>query len=173
MELLNVEIVTNHLRLKPISMNYKEDIFREFTQEIATYMYPRSAQDISETESFINDSVVGLKTRENLQLVILKKDSQEFLGCAGLHNINRKTPEIGIWLKQSAHGNGYGLETVIALKEWAEQNLDYEYILYPVDRANIPSRRIPLLLGGQIAREFDSTSLSGRVLHLVEYKIVG
>ena len=116
MELLNVEIVTNRLSLKPISMNYKEDIFLEFTEEIATYMYPRSAKDSSETESFINDSVVGLKNRENLQLVILKKDSQEFLGCAGLHNINRKVPEIGIWLKQSAHGNGYGLETVIALK---------------------------------------------------------
>lgn len=104
MELLNVEIVTNRLSLKPISMNYKEDIFLEFTEEIATYMYPRSAKDISETESFISDSVVGLKNRDNLQLVILKKDSQEFLGCAGLHNIDRKAPEIGIWLKKSAQG---------------------------------------------------------------------
>ena len=67
-------------------------------------MYPRSAKDISENESFISDSVVGLKNRDNLQLVILKKDSQEFLGCAGLHNINRKAPEIGIWLKKSAQG---------------------------------------------------------------------
>lgn len=169
--LLNLEIITSRLLLKPISIIYKEEIFREFTEKITTYMCPRPPQEISETESFINDSIAKMKNEKHLGFVILKKDTKEFLGCTGIHNINHKTPELGIWLKKTAHGNSYGLETITALKEWAEENLDYEYLIYPVDKENIPSRKIPEKLGGEIAREYDKINLSGRVLHLVEYRI--
>jgi len=171
MELSLVEIFTNRLVLLPISQKYKEEIFREFTKEITTYMYPRPPQDIVETEEFINDSLGEIQTGNHLVLVILKKDSQEFLGCTGIHDIHSKHPELGIWLKKSAQGKGYGLEAITALKRWADENLDYEYLIYDVDKANSPSRRIPEKLGGQITREYDKTNLSGRVLYILEYKI--
>ena len=171
MELSLVEIFTNRLVLLPISQKYKEEIFREFTKEITTYMYPRPLQDIVETEEFINDSLGEIQTGNHLVLVILKKDSQEFLGCTGIHDIHSKHPELGIWLKKSAQGKGYGLEAITVLKRWADENLDYEYLIYDVDKANIPSRRIPEKLGGQITREYDKTNLSGRVLYILEYKI--
>jgi [ribosomal protein S5]-alanine N-acetyltransferase len=172
MKLLQIEISTNRLLLKPIDMQYKAEIFREFTKEIACYMFPRPANDIFETESFINESIIGLTQGSNLQLVIIKKDTQEFLGCTGIHNVNTKTPELGIWLKKSAHGNCYGLETIRALKDWAEEKLDYDYLIYPVDRDNYPSRRIPEGLGGVIVKEYDKKSLSGNILHLVQYKLI-
>jgi [ribosomal protein S5]-alanine N-acetyltransferase len=171
MKLFLLEIFTNRLLLQPVSMKYKENIFREFTEEITTYMHPRPPQSISETELFINESLLKIQNGDELILVILKKDSQEFLGCSGIHEINTKYPEVGIWLKKSAHGSGYGIEAIAALKDWAQSNLDYEYLLYPVDRANIASRRIPERLGGQIFREYEKTNLSGKVLHLVEYRI--
>ncbi len=171
MDLENVEIITNRLLLKSLSIKYKEDIFSNFTEEITTYMYPRSAKDISETEAFIKGAIQGLRDSIHLGLVILKKESQEFLGCAGLHEINRKDPELGIWLKKEAHGNKYGLEVIIALKSWADEKLEYEYLHYPVDKANIASRKIPEALGGEIIREFDQTNMSGNILHIVEYRI--
>ncbi|WP_017318433.1 GNAT family N-acetyltransferase [Mastigocladopsis repens] len=171
MELSQIEIHTNRLLLLPISQKYKEDIFREFTKEITLYMYPRPPKDITETEEFINDSLGEIKTGNHLVLVILKKDSQEFLGCTGIHEIRSINPEIGIWLKKYAQGKGYGLETITALKIWADVNLDYDFLIYDADKANIPSRRIPEKLGGQIVREYDKTNLSGRVLHIVEYRI--
>ncbi len=172
MNLLQAEISTNRLLLKPIDMQYKAEIFREFTHDIAIYMYPRPANDIFETESFIKESIIGLTQGSNLQLVIIKKDTQEFLGCTGIHNVNTKTPELGIWLKKSAHGNCYGIETIRGLKQWAEENLDFDYLIYPVDRDNYPSRRIPERLGGVIVKEYDKQSLSGNTLHLVEYKLL-
>lgn len=87
MNLLKVEITTNRLLLKSLSIKYKEDIFSNFTEEITAYMYPRSAKDISETEAFINDATQGLKDNIHLRFVILKKEYQEFLGCVGLHEI--------------------------------------------------------------------------------------
>ncbi|MBH8572134.1 GNAT family N-acetyltransferase [Nostocaceae cyanobacterium CENA369] len=171
MKLLNLTISTKRLLLQSISLAYKEVIFREFTEEITTYMHPRSPQNISETELFLSASLSNMQNGDELVVAILDKDSQEFLGCSGIHKLNSKHPELGIWLKKSAHGNGYGLETITALKEWAESNLDYEYLIYPVDRANIRSRKIPERLGGQIYREYEQINLSGKILYLVEYRI--
>lgn len=171
MNLSNLEIYTNQLLLKPISMQYKAEIFSEFTEEITTYMHPRSPKDISEIEVFIQLSLDDLKDGSNLVLRILKKESQEFLGCAGLHEIDLKSPALGIWLKKSAHGNKYGLEAITGIKNWADEHLDYEYLRYPVDRANIASRKIPEALEGEFFREYNQVNLSGNILHLVEYRI--
>ncbi|WP_039717664.1 GNAT family N-acetyltransferase [Scytonema millei] len=169
MDLLNVEILTDRLRLKPVSMAYKEEIFSEFTETITTYMCPQSPQHISEIEAFIERAIVDLEKGSDLILVILKKDSQEFLGCAGLHGMLGKTPEFGIWLKKAAHGYKYGLEAIRGIKSWAEQNLDCEYFLYPVDRANIASRKIPEALGGKVVREYEHKKTNGNILYLLEY----
>ncbi len=171
MNLLNVKILTPRLLLKPISVKYKEVIFSEFTEEVTIYMHPRSPKDISETEAFIKGVTVDLKAGINLGLVILNQGSQEFLGCAGIHGITRKNPELGIWLKKTAHGNKYGLEAITGIKKWADENLDYEYLLYPVDQANIASRKIPESLGGEIFREYSKVNMSGNILHIVEYRI--
>lgn len=171
MDLLDVKLSTDRLLLKPISIQYKQDIFLEFTQEITTYMHPRPAKDILETEVFINNSIKDRENGSNLVFVVLTKLFQEFLGCAGIHNINRKDPELGIWLKKVAHGNKYGLEAIAAIKDWADTNLEYEFLRYPVDQANIASRNIPEALGGKVIRKYDKTNMSRNTLHLVEYKI--
>ena len=38
---------------------------------------------------------------------------------------------------------------------WALANLEFEYIKYPVDEDNHPSRRIPEALKGVIASEYE------------------
>jgi len=171
MNLLSVELSTNRLLLQPISIKYTADIFMEFTKEITTYMHPRPAKDISETEAFINDSIANMKTGNNLISVVLKKNYEEFLGCAGIHGIEQQEPELGIWLKKAAHGNKYGLEAIGAIKHWADANLDYEYLRYPVDRVNIASRKIPEALSGKVVREYTKKNMSGNTLHIVEYRI--
>ncbi len=102
---------------------------------------------------------------------ILHKDTREFLGVAGLHHIDTKYPELGIWIKKSGHGQKYGREAMHALKDWADRHLDYEYIIYPVDRDNVASRKIPESLGGIVHGEYQKTTPSGSVLNTVEYHI--
>lgn len=171
MDTSSITIETKNLYLKGIALEYKDDIFREFTPEITTHMFPRPAEKIWETIEFIETSIKENKEGSNFQIVILDKVNKVFLGCDGLHHIDRKTPELGIWIKKSAHGHGYGKEAIIALKEWADKNLDYEYILYPVDAENKASRKIPEFFGGEIAREYEQMSMSGKTLHLLEYRL--
>ena len=111
-------------------------------------MYPQTPRRIQETEAFIRESRIGLEMANNLQLIILRKGTEEFLGCTGIHNLDSRFPELGIWLKLSAHGEGLGMETIVALKKWADEHLDYDYLKYPVDVRNYPSRKIPEALGG-------------------------
>lgn len=171
MNLLKVLIESERLKLIPTSEEYAEDIFREFTEEITTYMYPKSAKKIDETLAFIKLSKEQMQKGEQLQVVILNKITGEFMGHGGISKLNTDTPELGIWIKKSAHGHKYGREAVKALKEWIDKNYSYKYIIYPVDKRNLPSRKIAESLGGIIEDEYKKENMQRNILDEVEYRI--
>src|SRR5512147_1515942 len=52
----------------------------------------------------------------------------------------------GLWLKESAHGQGFGREVVAALAEWAHKNLGKESFICPIavqNTAQAHGRRVP------------------------------
>lgn len=167
----NFSIETERLVLKPVSMEWKDDIFREFTHEITVYMFPDPPKEISETEDFIRETQKDADEGTEVHLVILDKASGEFLGIAGLHHMESTHPELGIWIKKSAHGKKYGREAIHGVKEWVDTHLTYEYIVYPVDRDNIASRKIPESLGGTVQREYEKKTISGGILNALDYHI--
>jgi [ribosomal protein S5]-alanine N-acetyltransferase len=169
--LTDVAIETERLRLIPTSEAYAPQIFAEFTREITTYMTPKPAEAMEETLTFLRRAQVQLTEGTELHVVVLAKRSGEFLGVAGLHELTSRAPELGIWIKKDAHGHGYGLEAVTAMSRWALSNLDFDYLVYPVDRRNVSSRRIPESLGGAVKGEYDKLNESGFLLQLLEYQI--
>ena len=167
-----VEIAAERVLLRPISEGDAWEIFDNFTAEVTRYMFPQAPDRLDETLEFIRTSLAGMERGENLQFVIVNKKSGEFLGCCGLHGHgNPTTPELGVWLKIAAHGSGCGREAIAALVRWAERHLHYEYLTYPVDRGNIPSRKIPEALGGEIFEEALCPRQDGRFLDIVIYRI--
>ena len=171
-DLFGVVIEGRRIKLVPISAKYEQAIFESFTHQVTRYMFPMPAADIGETRAFIEDSRASTEAANNLQLVILNKLSEEFLGCCGLHGeANPRIPEFGIWLKQSAHGQGLGREAIHCLYNWARQTMSVDYFIYPVDRRNTASRRIPESLGGVVIEEYVSKGLAGNELDTLVYKI--
>lgn len=167
-----VSIETEQLTLLPVTDDYAQDMFQEFTPEITRYMIPSSPKDISETKSFIAETTKLRGENADLVLVILAKDTKEFLGVCGLHpRQNPRQPEFGIWLKASAHGNGYGREAITGLYHWALKTIEADFFVYPVDKANIPSRKIPESLGGTIFKEVEAPTMSGGILDEIVFKI--
>lgn len=76
--------------------------------------------------------------------LILRNDlPNRFAGCAGLHHPESPTPEIGIWLAEDSQRIGLGLKAVEVICNRAADEVECDYIRYPVDRANGPSRKIP------------------------------
>lgn len=62
----------------------------------------------------MSNFVKAMERGDMLELVILTHDS-EFLGSMEAFDISGKTPELGLWLKSSAHGKGYGYEALKGL----------------------------------------------------------
>ena len=167
-----VTISSGRILLRPISERDTWQVFENFTADVARFMVPQPPECVQDTIQFIRHAVAGMERGENLQLVIVDKTSGEFLGCCGLHGHGTpRTPELGIWLKVAAHGNGYGQEAIAALVSWAERHLVYDYLVYPVDRENHPSRKIPQALGGEIFGEMICRRQDGGRLDVVIYRI--
>lgn len=172
LDLFAVQIRTERLVLRPIEMSDAAEIFREFTPEITRYMMPRSPERQEETELFLEQAREKLAAGTDLTLAIARRESGELLGCCGLHGREDPArPELGIWLKAGAHGQGLGREAIRGLVEWADTALINEAFIYPVDRANLPSRKIPESLGGRIIAEKLVENMSGGVLDEVIYEI--
>lgn len=170
-DLLTLNITGDRLKLLPISERFAPDIYREFTDEVTTFMIPSPTSNIEETKNFIAASRDGMKAGYNLQFVIVSK-AKEFLGNCGLHGKNKvRNPELGIWLKKGASGRGYGREAIHTLVNWSRDNLDLDYFIYPVDRRNIASRKIPESLGGQIIEESEIVNQKGKTLDYLVYRI--
>lgn len=170
-DLTHIRIECDRINLVSLSQTYVDDIFKEFSEEITRYMIPSPPKDVRETASFIASSLEGMKDSRELVVAITSKTG-EFLGCAGLHvRSQSNTPEFGIWLKKSAHRKGIGKMAIHALYKWAQDNIDFDYAIYPVDVANVPSRRIPESLGGEVFKKTKVTTPSGRVLNEVIYRV--
>ncbi|MBN2879773.1 MAG: GNAT family N-acetyltransferase [Clostridia bacterium] len=171
MDLSKIEITQGNIRLRPINIDDKDDIFREFTDEIVKYMYPPVPKDIDETIDFIESSIAAMEAGFNVQMTIEDSGTGEFLGCAGLHRIDLEIPEFGIWLKKGAHGKGIGRKSIKMLFDFACENFGHKFYKYPVDRRNIPSRKIPESLGGYEACYETHERPVGEPLDIVVYHI--
>ncbi len=62
-------------------------------------------------------------------------------------------------------------EAIQTLISWAAEHIDFDYAIYPVDKANAPSRKIAESLGGSIFEEKKMKTKSGRYLDEVVYRI--
>ena len=167
-----IAIEADRVVLKSISADFTDEVFRHFTPEITRFMMPAAPASIEDTQNFVTSALAGLDRREDLHLAICARDTGEFFGICGFHERGQPAePELGIWLKKAAQGNGYGLEAIAALKGWAEAHIEFERLIYPVDRRNMPSRRIAEALNGSIIEQRKVTSMSGTELDEVVYAI--
>lgn len=169
MDYTSLVIETNRLKLVPVSLEYLDQIYIYFDAEVTKYMYPAPAKELSDSFPFILSSNQKMKDGIDFTYVILKKDNLEFLGCGGVHGLNQEYPEFGIWTKMSSHGNHFGFEAVEA--SFHHFKNQFKGFIYPVDKANIPSKRIALKLGGKLHKEYTHENQSGVILNIEEYLI--
>jgi RimJ/RimL family protein N-acetyltransferase len=133
-------------------------------------MFPRTPKDIDETRKFISETIENTNNWEEIVFVILNKDNNEFLWCVWFHNI-KDIKEFWIWLKKSAHWYKYWVEACTSVKNWVDKNFNYDYIVYPVVKENIASRKIPESFWAKVMREYSKTMLSSRTYDMVDYWI--
>jgi len=172
LDLHEVVIEAARVVLRPLRPEDAQDIFREFTAEITRYLIHQPTGRIEDTRGFINRSVEGRAAGSDLAFLIADKSSGEFLGCGGIHSQARTVePHLGIWIKKSAHGKGYGREAIEAVVQWAFHNTEIPALRYDFDRANISSQRLVESLGGVCVGEEHTPQTDGGMLDTLLYII--
>lgn len=164
-------IFAETVTLKPVSFSYESALFRELTGEVARYLVFQPTGDIDDTRDFISLSREEMEQGTALKMVILDRVSGSFLGYVNLRLIDTREPKISIWIAKSEQGKGVGKQAVRAIMEWADGNLAYDFIRYPVASENVPSRRLAESLGGVIAGVGTFRNTNGEELEEIEYRI--
>jgi RimJ/RimL family protein N-acetyltransferase len=162
---------TSRLTLKSISFEYLQDIFDNYTPEIAKFRLQPYYQSIQQTAEFISSSINQNRQGQSIQLVILDQKNQHFLGLGSILLAGTGTPELTVWIKKDSQSEGYELEAIEFLKSWADKNLNYEYMKYQVDTKDAYSLSTLEALKLQVADKYPLKTQAGNTLNLLEYHI--
>ena len=141
-----MRLETPRLSLTRFTMADAEEVFECITPSITRYM----SWEPPTREAYMARCMTLIDSPSETQLVIRVKDTGERLGVTALERPADPLPELGIWMKATAHGCGYGGEAIAVLVRWASATVDREGFLYPVAVQNTASRRIAERLGGEI-----------------------
>ena len=143
-----IVILSARLQLSQFQITDAEEVFACITPAISRFMRwepPSWSEYITRCEKRVQNPEPN-----TLSFVIRRRDSKECLGMTALEDRDSPSPELGLWIKESAHGQGFGREVVAALADWAHKNLGKESFIYPVAVQNIASRRIAEGFHGEI-----------------------
>ena len=143
-----IVILSPRLRLSQFQMTDAQEVFGCITPETTKFMPwepPSWREYVTRCEKRIR-----VPEPDKFHFVIRRLDSGECLGMASLEDATSVSPEVGLWLKESAHGQGFGREVVASLVGWGHTCLGKESFIYPVAVQNFASRRIAENLHGEI-----------------------
>jgi RimJ/RimL family protein N-acetyltransferase len=148
MDLSSVSLSSPRLLLKSFAGDDAREAFEAATPAIARFMSWEPASSFESFAPIWQSWIPKMHAGTDVSFAVRHKPSQEFLGAAGLHHIDADEPEVGIWIKASHHGHGYGREAVATVVTFAANNLCKRAVVYPVVEENGPSRRLAESLGG-------------------------
>jgi RimJ/RimL family protein N-acetyltransferase len=82
--------------------------------------------------------------RTDLPFLAFDRSSGRLVGSVGLHRTDWQVPktEVGYWIRPSATGNGYAVEGVRALVDWAFDGLGAHRVELVTDEQNLSSRKV-------------------------------
>ncbi len=167
---MDLELRTERLVIQPFRDSFLAEYYREFTDDITKYQYPDAFPNMEAAKGLVSEFVSEMEQGNMLELVILTR-SGEFIGSMEAFGIREKTPEIGLWLKSSAQGKGYGYEALKGLLTYLSAHGAYQHYRYEVDVRNLPSIRLVEKFHFEKGGCEDIVTESGKKLRLQTYRI--
>jgi len=143
-----IVIQSPRLQLSQFQMADAPEIFACITPAITKFM-PWAPPSWDEYVSRCEKRVQAPEPNQ-FSFVIRRLDNKVCLGMCSFEEADAVSPEVGLWLKETAHGQGFGQEVVAALIRWGHTILGKESFIYPVAVQNTASRRIAEKLHGKI-----------------------
>lgn len=143
-----IVLQSRRLQLSQFQIEDAPEVFGCITPAIAKFM-PWEPPSWSEYLTRCERRVEAAEPNK-FSFVIRRLDNGECLGMASFEDVDSVSPEVGLWIKESAHKQGFGGEVVAALVEWGHATFGKRSFTYPVAVQNTASRRIAEKLHGEV-----------------------
>lgn len=131
----------NKIKIEPFTMEYLQDYYREFTEEIAKYQWPDPFETLEDAEHLLKEFLEEMERGETLLLVALSEEG-EFFGSSEVHGLTEDCPELGVWIKKSQWGKGYAYEALKAALDIARTKYGKKVFFYEADVRNVGSMKL-------------------------------
>lgn len=165
-DLSQCRLNTDRLLIAPFTAADADEVYQAITPTLTRFM---NFEPEESPEAFANVWQAWLpliREGEEVIFVARLRDGKGFVGMGGAHDLHSQTPELGIWVKETQQGHGYGREMVHAMAVWASERYRPQHFVYPVAEQNTPSRRIAESLGGVAAGRRENTKYDCVVYHV-------
>lgn len=141
---------------------------RESFDELHAWMpWAQVVPSVAESETYVRESALRFRNREELPLLIVRKSDGMYVGSTGMHNIAWDVPrfEIGYWLRTGETGQGYMTEAVNGITAMAFNELKAERMEIRCDANNARSAAVALRCGYLLEAKLrhDSRAPDGRL----------
>ena len=166
----NLTFSSDRLKFSIVNDHYVDDIFTALTPTVAKYLPFIPTGKKEDTFGFVAYSLGQLEKQKDITLLATDKETGEFIGCCGIHDIGEESISLGIWLKESASGKGYGTEVIQALEQFVFEHIPVDYLIYNVDKNNAGSVHIAEKLGYVYHSSFLRQVSEEKTLDMLHYR---
>ncbi|MFI3116114.1 MAG: GNAT family N-acetyltransferase [Clostridia bacterium] len=161
---------TEHLHLIPVDFVHEKEIFDNYTKDVSKYLLSEPHLNIAYTHELVNMFIRQKNAGSDYIFTLLHNETNEFLGLAGIHDINNGA-SLGVWLKISAQGKGYGTECVEILIDYAKK-FGIKKLIYKVHIENKASKKLIANYCKKRISDYEvETTDAGKVVEYEVYEI--
>ncbi|ENW80826.1 hypothetical protein F909_02114 [Acinetobacter sp. ANC 3929] len=160
---------SSRLDLFVFQMDDLVDIYPCITTRLTRYMTWEPAQSFAEIEQIGQTWLIAESNHTDRHFVLRDKRDQIFIGLIGVHHLDTPTPELGLWIRENYHRQGFAKEAILEVFRWASTHTSAQYFLYPVAIENQPSRKLAEFLGGTVEGHKTERKYEAVIYHIPPY----
>ena len=125
-------------------------------------IWAQAAPSLEQSITQIRKSHINFLSREDLQLLLFCKETNQLVGSSGLHRIDWEVKkfEIGYWVNSSFAKKGYITEAVSAISNFAIEQLQANRLEIRCDELNVQSAKVAERCGFTLEGILRNDSLS-------------
>jgi RimJ/RimL family protein N-acetyltransferase len=162
----HIEINTRRIVLRSFSATDASEVFACITPAITRFMSWTAPASLADFAAVWRSWLLSGHADSDFHFVARSRAEGRFLGLIGVHQARTVRPELGLWLREDGHQQGYGREALAAVMQWAAHHLRPEGFEYPVAEKNRASRKLAETLGGVLYNQRPGPKYTAVVYHL-------
>lgn len=165
---MQIKLQTERLILRPITLADAQDFFEmDSNPEVHKFLGNKPVKHIDECIAYITCVIEEYKAYGTSRLAIVLKDTNEFIGWAGVRleqNVRKEFDyyDVGYRLKQRYWGKGYATEAALASLDFGFNQLQLKEIGAAAEANHIASNTILKKIGMQPSGTF---TYDGKLCH--------